>query len=333
MVKRLSIEDKLHLIKRAEASEKVSEICRQAGISRALFYRIRKRFYSSGKNPGSLKPRKPQLIYKRVSGFNQNLILSIVRRYPEYSSKKISSLLPKKINGKPVVGNHGVANVLLRLGLPTYKERLKYIRGEKTLSETSEGEGGRHFKLIPESRLAIIRRVEAGAKVSAICKEYGISRTLFYRLLKRYKQASEEGKLAALSDRLPIPNHFARLTPGEIEKKVLEIVAECPQLSIHKIVEVLPQVAGRPILSNKGVQNVLARHNLGTYEQRLEYSKLTEPAWKPILAISEIPQIPLQVWRMLYTLTNGETEIEIIAFVLDIMDHDKYNKKFGYKKK
>jgi len=35
-------------------------------------------------------------------------------------------------------------------------------------------------------------------------------------------------------------------------------------------------------------------------------------------------------WRMLYTLTsNGE--IEIIAFVLDIMDHDKYGKKFGYR--
>lgn len=37
-------------------------------------------------------------------------------------------------------------------------------------------------------------------------------------------------------------------------------------------------------------------------------------------------------WRMLYTLTNNETEIEIIAFVLDIIDHPKYNKKFGYKK-
>lgn len=35
-------------------------------------------------------------------------------------------------------------------------------------------------------------------------------------------------------------------------------------------------------------------------------------------------------WRMFYTLTpNGE--IEIIAFVLDIFDHDKYNKKFGYR--
>ncbi|MFA5887518.1 MAG: hypothetical protein WC852_02310 [Candidatus Nanoarchaeia archaeon] len=36
-------------------------------------------------------------------------------------------------------------------------------------------------------------------------------------------------------------------------------------------------------------------------------------------------------WRMLYTLTDGDTTIEIVAFVLDIMDHKKYNKKFGYK--
>ena len=35
-------------------------------------------------------------------------------------------------------------------------------------------------------------------------------------------------------------------------------------------------------------------------------------------------------WRMLYTLTDGESEIEIIAFVLDIMDHPAYDKKFGY---
>jgi hypothetical protein len=36
-------------------------------------------------------------------------------------------------------------------------------------------------------------------------------------------------------------------------------------------------------------------------------------------------------WRMLYTLTEGETKVEIIAFVLDIIDHNNYNKKFGYK--
>ena len=38
-------------------------------------------------------------------------------------------------------------------------------------------------------------------------------------------------------------------------------------------------------------------------------------------------------WRMLYSVTEGESVVEIVAFVLDIIDHDKYNKKFGYKKR
>ncbi|MDG6218827.1 MAG: hypothetical protein QCI00_05255 [Candidatus Thermoplasmatota archaeon] len=36
-------------------------------------------------------------------------------------------------------------------------------------------------------------------------------------------------------------------------------------------------------------------------------------------------------WRRLYTLTDGESKIEIIAFVLDIIDHELYDKKFSYK--
>ncbi len=36
---------------------------------------------------------------------------------------------------------------------------------------------------------------------------------------------------------------------------------------------------------------------------------------------------------MFYSLTDSETKIEIIAFVLDLIDHPAYNKKFGYKKK
>jgi len=41
----------------------------------------------------------------------------------------------------------------------------------------------------------------------------------------------------------------------------------------------------------------------------------------------EIPNF----WRMLYTLTEGGTRAEVISFVLDIIDHPSYNKKFGYK--
>lgn len=36
-------------------------------------------------------------------------------------------------------------------------------------------------------------------------------------------------------------------------------------------------------------------------------------------------------WRMLYTIKGDE--IEVICFVLDLLDHKSYDKKFGYKKK
>lgn len=36
-------------------------------------------------------------------------------------------------------------------------------------------------------------------------------------------------------------------------------------------------------------------------------------------------------WRMLYTIKGGR--IEIICFIVDIMSHKDYDKKFGYKKK
>ncbi len=36
-------------------------------------------------------------------------------------------------------------------------------------------------------------------------------------------------------------------------------------------------------------------------------------------------------WRMLYTIKGDE--IEIICFILDIIDHEKYNKKFKYKRR
>ena len=42
-----------------------------------------------------------------------------------------------------------------------------------------------------------------------------------------------------------------------------------------------------------------------------------------------IVDLPL-FWRMIYSLESDK--IEIIAFVLDIFDHDDYNKRFGFKK-
>ena len=45
------------------------------------------------------------------------------------------------------------------------------------------------------------------------------------------------------------------------------------------------------------------------------------------LFIADLPDY----WRMIYTLESDE--IEIIAFVLDIINHDEYNKKFKFRKR
>ena len=45
------------------------------------------------------------------------------------------------------------------------------------------------------------------------------------------------------------------------------------------------------------------------------------------LFIADLPDY----WRMIYTLESDE--IEIIAFVLDIINHEEYNKKFRFRKR
>ena len=62
--------------------------------------------------------------------------------------------------------------------------------------------------------------------------------------------------------------------------------------------------------------------------------KLIPNEYKKRFKITNLFRVELPAyWRMLYTITDGESEIEIIAFVLDIIDHEIYNKKFGYKRK
>ncbi|MFC1768563.1 hypothetical protein ACFLZX_02265 [Nanoarchaeota archaeon] len=80
----------------------------------------------------------------------------------------------------------------------------------------------------------------------------------------------------------------------------------------------------------KKIELIKANHHYGEPISK----KLIPSEYKNKYHISNLFWVELpNFWRMLYTLTNDGTEIEIIAFVLDVIDHDKYNKKFGYKRK
>lgn len=81
---------------------------------------------------------------------------------------------------------------------------------------------------------------------------------------------------------------------------------------------------------NKKVELIKANPHYGNPIAK----KLIPQEYKDKYGVSNLFRIELpNFWRMLYTLTDGETNIEIIAFVLDVVDHPTYDKKFGYKSK
>lgn len=99
-------------------------------------------------------------------------------------------------------------------------------------------------------------------------------------------------------------------------------------------------------LNKEALNSKTERMILKAVNQKVEMIKLNPHFGKPIAkklipkeytqkyGITNLFRVELPVfWRLLYTLTDGESEVEIIAFVLDVIDHKEYDKKFGYKDK
>lgn len=103
--------------------------------------------------------------------------------------------------------------------------------------------------------------------------------------------------------------------------------------------ENLNKIAGEE--QSKGVQNSEHQQLLRSIKQKIELIKANpqygSPVPKVLVKKSGYPVDNLWVadltgyWRMLYTLKGSQ--IEILCFVLEIIDHKRYDKIFGYKKR
>ena len=97
-------------------------------------------------------------------------------------------------------------------------------------------------------------------------------------------------------------------------------------------------------LNSKAPISKIERSILNAFHQKKEFIKndihYGDPVAKRLIPAEYIQKYGIvnlfrvelpSFWRMLYTIINGETDDEIIVFVLDIMDHKTYDKKFGYR--
>lgn len=101
----------------------------------------------------------------------------------------------------------------------------------------------------------------------------------------------------------------------------------------------LNDIVGQQI--KEGKDNTSEMQLLRSIEQKKDLIK-ANPFYGDSIEKKKIPKFRYNVqnlwrveltgyWRMLYTIKGDE--IQIICFVLDIIDHKEYDKIFGYKKK
>ena len=82
-----------------------------------------------------------------------------------------------------------------------------------------------------DERLKFVARLLDGEQMSALCREFGISRKTGYKIYNRYKETGLDG----LKNKSRRPIRLANQLPFQIERKILAIKKEHPTWGAPKI--------------------------------------------------------------------------------------------------
>ncbi len=102
--------------------------------------------------------------------------------------------------------------------------------------------------------------------VSAICEQYGISRTLYYRWLKRYKALGLEGLTDQKKNFIPVNK-----TKPEIVSAIFTLIKKHPRYGPREIQYRLEDLGYT--ISESAVYNTLKKNDLSTKQERLRFAK------------------------------------------------------------
>ncbi len=129
----ISLEAKLELLRLAEELHNVSAACRELGISRAHFYRLRRKYKSQGRDGLACRTFKearasiPRKIPQMPNAFPAAVIesvLDLTRRYPSYSYLRIAKLMNQK---EIRISGSGVQKIWRRAGLTDARSRYRWL--------------------------------------------------------------------------------------------------------------------------------------------------------------------------------------------------------------
>lgn len=125
------------LIDRAERGEApVTQLCREAGISRSRFYELRHRYERYGEAGLRPKPRPAEQPQRRLPAPLVDAILAYAVEHPTHGERTIADALARPRFGGWAVSHGGVRNVLRRAGLG---RRLARLAAAESLAASEGG--------------------------------------------------------------------------------------------------------------------------------------------------------------------------------------------------
>ncbi|MBI2327939.1 helix-turn-helix domain-containing protein, partial [Candidatus Curtissbacteria bacterium] len=280
----------------------LGEVSRRLGICRQTLYLWIKKYQ---KNPSRARQalanhyKSGKNHHRSLSWKLEKFILDLIIGNPQASVHK---LWHEAKQAGFAVSLHGIYNILLRYNLQTKELRVRFSHQNplKTVFASA---------LVPAHRIRIIEEyIKEGKPIAAICRFWHVSRPTFYAWLKRYQKVLEVSKVSEVSEadfvegmirKYPRGEEHHRSISQEVKEAVLDIVRQSPTLSVHKIYAAIPKVAGRPMVGHHGIQNLLTREGLNTYQKRRIYAQGFVEEKVPV-APTYVPEIPAYRWRMLF---------------------------------
>lgn len=125
---------RLLIMQRAALLGNVTQACREAGISRTLFYRWRKRLLKYG--PEGLRPRptRPTRWPRQATPALEHAVLAYALLWPTHGPARIAAQLRQARWGGWRVSGSGVYGILRRHGLQTRWERLTRLEAQAVIA-------------------------------------------------------------------------------------------------------------------------------------------------------------------------------------------------------
>ena len=141
---------------------------------------------------------------------------------------------------------------------------------------------------VMEERLRFVARRLEGELMTALCREFDISRKTGHKLLARWKAHG----LEALADRSRKPGRVANRLPMPVEARIVALRREHPNWGARKLRELLGRRLGDGVAvpARSTIHAVLDRHGL------VEHARARRPRATGT-ALSE-PSVPNDLWRV-----------------------------------